>query len=107
MYHYHGINTGVGANKYSILITGTGVARFHHWLCHHTDVSELILSTNLFDLGSMISSEMLRWGRGCTLHRRLTSPCRSWNTVPGLMERDSIVSQISAQPCTPDTSRSF
>ena len=83
-----------------------------HWglsLMHtfHTEVSELILSTNLLDLGSMISSDMLRCGSEWTEQRRLTSPCLSWNTAPSLMALLSIVSQIKAQPWLPDTSRSF
>ena len=73
----------------------------------HTEVSELMRRTNLFDLGSMISSVRRRWGRGWTLTRRETSPWRSWKRVPALMGRDRRVSQIRAQPCTSRCSRSF
>ena len=83
----------------------TGV--FHFYNNVHTEVSELILRTNLLDLGSMISSEMFRCGSLCTEQRRDTSPCRSWNTAPSLMARLSMVSQIRAQPWLPESSRSF
>jgi len=62
----------------------------------HTEVSELIRSTNLFDLGSIISSVMARWGNEWTVHRRDTSPCLNWNTVPLVKDRERSVSQIRA-----------
>ena len=74
---------------------------------HHTEVSELIRSTNLLDFGSIISSEIARWGKAWTVQRRETSPCLSWNTVPVVRERERRVSQISAQDCGLDSSRSF
>ena len=35
------------------------------------------------------------------------SPCLSWKMVPGLMDLESIVSQMRAQDWLPHSSRSF
>ena len=59
--------------------------RFFFFKRYYTEVSELILSTNLFESWSMISSDKWKWGSLVTWHNSETSPCLNWNIVPGWM----------------------
>ncbi len=73
----------------------------------HTEVSELILSENLLELGSMISSETSKCGSRCTVHSRDTSPCLSWKVQPSVRSRYSERSDTSDQRWRSRSSRSF
>ena len=74
---------------------------------YYTEVSELILSTNLFESWSMISSDRWKWGSLVTWHNSETSPCLNWKIVPGWMSLYSNLSETRDHEWTSLISLSF
>lgn len=64
---------------------------------NQTDVSELNLKRNRFDLGYITSSLMLKWGKLYTEHNRDTSFCLNWKVIPSFNGRESKSLQMRDQ----------